>query len=214
MTIYNQLGCLGYNGLYQESILVGYLKDIMKDYAHRPSFHRKPHRHSASMTKIGLISALILSGLIVAFFFFRTPTPPSIEASKVTAPKVKKKSTHHAAAQPTEPAEPDNRFDFYTLLPNTAVDIPNTADTPTTAQPPPSQGSFIIQAGSFLQGEDAEKLRASLALLGFEARVQAVSITQNQTRYRVYLGPFASEQLASEAKTRLDIPDALILKNH
>jgi cell division protein FtsN len=67
-----------------------------------------------------------------------------------------------------------------------------------------------------MQGEDAEKLRASLALLGYETRVQAVSITQGQTRYRVYLGPFASEPLALEAQMHLktNIPDALILKNH
>ncbi|MEC8298974.1 MAG: SPOR domain-containing protein [Pseudomonadota bacterium] len=46
-----------------------------------------------------------------------------------------------------------------------------------------------IQAGSFYEYDDANEVRGSLILLGLEARIEIVSI-ENQNRYRVILGPY------------------------
>ena len=48
---------------------------------------------------------------------------------------------------------------------------------------------YVLQAGSFNNKTDAEKLKASLALLGFEAHIQ--SVTVNGTAWhRVRTGPY------------------------
>jgi cell division protein FtsN len=51
---------------------------------------------------------------------------------------------------------------------------------------------FYVQAGSFPNEDDAEKLKAKLALLGLEAGLQTAVIPDRGTYHRVRLGPFAS----------------------
>jgi len=50
-----------------------------------------------------------------------------------------------------------------------------------------------LQVGSFQSPEDAEKLKAKLALLGVEANVQSATIPEKGVWYRVRLGPYKTE---------------------
>ena len=50
---------------------------------------------------------------------------------------------------------------------------------------------YLVQAGSFQNAEDAEKLKARLALGGFEASIVRVNIPEKGLWHRVRLGPFA-----------------------
>jgi cell division protein FtsN len=112
---------------------------------------------------------------------------------------------------------PRPRFDFYTILPEMEVVIPegSVAPAPTPAVPaaipaptraelPAAEtpGGYILQAGSFRSAADADGLKAQLALLGYEAAVQRVSINQD-TYHRVRLGPFADVEAANAARARL-----------
>ena len=47
---------------------------------------------------------------------------------------------------------------------------------------------YILQAGSFRNRQDAEKLKATVALLGLEASINQVSINREQW-HRVRIGP-------------------------
>jgi len=49
---------------------------------------------------------------------------------------------------------------------------------------------FYVQAGSFPNEDDAEKLKAKLALLGIEASLQSAVIPDRGIFHRVRLGPF------------------------
>ena len=49
---------------------------------------------------------------------------------------------------------------------------------------------FWLQAGSFASEADAENLKARLALAGWEAAIQPVSLPDKGLRYRVRLGPY------------------------
>ena len=49
-------------------------------------------------------------------------------------------------------------------------------------------GSYVLQAGSFTDIADAERMRATLALLGMESRLQRVSI-DDDVYHRVRIGP-------------------------
>lgn len=76
------------------------------------------------------------------------------------------------------------------------------ADAAATEAPRDERSTFLLQAGSFRTLDDAEGMRARLALLGYEARVISADVN-GQTLYRVRLGPFARVDDVNQAKSRL-----------
>lgn len=100
-------------------------------------------------------------------------------------------------------------FDFYTILPELEVAIPEQELAAPIKQTPASKynspltqtgGSFTLQAGSFRQLEQADKLKARLALQGVIANIQTVTINDGDTWHRVRIGP--TRDLAQLNKTR------------
>lgn len=123
---------------------------------------------------------------------------------------------------PTKPeAEiPKPRFEFYTLLPNQTIDIEEemgevepAADISKPPTPTGSAESYVLQAGSFRQMEDAERRRAELLLLGLEPNIEE-SNGDNGRWFRVYVGPFKSQAGMTKARslTAGQSIDTLVLK--
>ena len=70
---------------------------------------------------------------------------------------------------------------------------------PTVAKAPVTQ--FFLQAGSFRQQAEADRVRAQIILLGQDVRVESVKV-RDEPWYRVLVGPFGSrEQLNAAQKT-------------
>ncbi len=79
----------------------------------------------------------------------------------------------------------------------------NVVAAPAAAVPQPATGSgYLLQVGAFPNSADAETLKAKLAMQGFVANVQSVSIS-GQTYNRVRLGPFHSATELESTKQRL-----------
>ena len=79
----------------------------------------------------------------------------------------------------------------------------NVVAAPASALPQPGAGSgYLLQVGAFPNSADAETLKAKLAMQGFVANVQSVSIG-GQTYNRVRLGPFHSATELESTKQRL-----------
>ncbi|OOG49785.1 SPOR domain-containing protein [Rhodanobacter sp. C01] len=79
----------------------------------------------------------------------------------------------------------------------------NITAAPASAVPTPAAGSgYLLQVGAFPNAADAETLKAKMALQGFVANVQSVSIN-GQTYHRVRLGPFRSATELESTKQRL-----------
>jgi len=83
------------------------------------------------------------------------------------------------------------------------------------ANPPTSAAteSYLLQAGSFRQREDADRRRAELLLLGLQPNVEE-SDSDTGHWFRVYLGPYNSHTEVTRAKSLMaaqDI-DSLLLK--
>jgi len=128
-----------------------------------------------------------------------------------------------AVAEDTRPQENRPRFDFYTLLKETEVIVPDPpAPQPQVqapAAPPPAKKetpakavastaaatgeTYLLQAGSFKSARDADSLRARLLLLNLNASVQQVSPRAGETWHRVLVGPFSSSASVTEARTML-----------
>jgi cell division protein FtsN len=128
------------------------------------------------------------------------------------------------------------RYDFYSVLPEKEVVIPDaeinaqakaeqqstqstsSAATPVTndaATGAAASGKYLLQVGSFPSAGDAEALKAKLALQGFRAEVKPVTVN-GKTWNRVRLGPFASASKLEATKKKLDAAGihAIALKEH
>jgi hypothetical protein len=145
----------------------------------------------------------LLSGLFVSFMLYLSSLPPAGEEAVASAP-----APEPAASEPPKP-----RFDFYTMLPEQNIDLdvePASVANPRTAA---TAETYLLQAGSFRQREDADRRRAELLLLGLSPKVEETN-SDNGRWFRVYLGPFSSHPDMARARSLTagqDI-DTLLLK--
>ncbi|UYM14638.1 SPOR domain-containing protein [Endozoicomonas euniceicola] len=126
-------------------------------------------------------------------------------------------------------SEPNPVFDFYTLLPETEVVLPEPEATPVTRpatkpavqskpaktpRKPAKHNRYLLQAGSFRSEKDAERLRATLILAGLTPRISKVSVAGGETWHRVQIGPFDDQGSLDNARRILAEQkiDSLLLK--
>jgi cell division protein FtsN len=115
------------------------------------------------------------------------------------------KSSEKAAGDAAKPA---TKFDFYTLLPEREVIVPNEREAikPATdkpkAAPAETEEPLFLQVGSFRAAQEADRRRAQVILLGLEAKVESVQ-ANGDTWYRVQAGPFTSREKLSKARSQL-----------
>jgi cell division septation protein DedD len=147
----------------------------------------------------------LLSGIFLCFLAYLYMLPPA----DAPAPGPE---TAPVASVPAEPPKP--RFDFYTMLPQQTLE--DAVEPAGVASPPagaPAE-SYLLQAGSFRQREDADRRRAELLLLGLQPNVEE-SDSDTGHWFRVYLGPYNSHTEMAQAKSLMaaqDI-DSLLLKH-
>jgi cell division protein FtsN len=121
------------------------------------------------------------------------------------------KTPPKAAAKPSEkttdvPASKP-KFDFYTILPETEIVLPERTARAQAKSPHPERsaavadnGYYVLQAASYARFQEADELKARLALLGLEAHIQKVTIEGRGEYHRVRLGPYARlEDLDADA---------------
>src|SRR3546814_6185237 len=65
-----------------------------------------------------------------------------------------------------------------------------------------NQARYILQAGAFGASGDAEAVKARIALLGLNARVES-AVIKGKTVYRVRLGPYGTATELASAKAKL-----------
>ena len=76
-----------------------------------------------------------------------------------------------------------------------------------------SDERYILQAGSFRQGADADRRRAQILLLGLDAKVESVEANGDRW-HRVYVGPFQSHNTLTDARSKLinESIDTLVIR--
>jgi cell division protein FtsN len=105
-----------------------------------------------------------------------------------------------------EPAKPKSKFDFYTILPETETVLPEREprQAPRVAKTTPEESvNYVLQAGSFPTYEDADQLKAKLALQGLTAHIQKVTIEGKGEFHRVRLGPYEKLEELDAANQQL-----------
>lgn len=133
-------------------------------------------------------------GLFISFLVYLADIKPQ-------ADKPKAANTKAISSEKAESKTSNTRFEFYTLLPEREVIVP--AEEESASDKPQQTLIYILQAGSFKNPADADRLRAKLLLLGLEAKVEEVSGAGNGTWHRVQVGPFTSRSKLSKARNML-----------
>jgi len=148
-----------------------------------------------------------------------TTTAPSVrEAVRPSASPTAEPvaSTGSEAPARETPPHPASRFDFYDMLPQVEVVIPDSQDTSPRREPRTtidSAGNYVLQAGAFTVLADADRMQASLALLGIESHIQSVPI-DDDVYHRVRIGPIDDLAELNRLRRRLweaDV-DTLLLR--
>lgn len=175
----------------------------------RKTARRKTRRRKKSEPLPGwawMLFGLTVGLAVAAAIYINDRRPPDTAgpAAEAEAPArvVKKK-----AAEP-DPDKP--RFDFYEMLPKFEVIIPEQdlearPDVAPTAVETP--GAYVLQAGSFSTFEDADRMKARLALLGVMSRIQKVTVDDREY-HRVRIGPV--NDLGELNRTRETLRDARV----
>ena len=154
----------------------------------------------------GLVIGLVVGlgvGLALYYLDPRTPAPPATDATE----------TGPASAREGAAEEPADRYDFYEMLPNFEVVVPEREaavrrDAP--AAPVERAGAYVLQVGSYRKFEEADRVRAQLALQGIESKVQRVSV-DNDTWHRVRVGPISDLGELNRIRDRLREADMDLL---
>jgi len=126
----------------------------------------------------------------------------------VAGPVPEPAQTPASAAAPDDgaiadtPAPPE--LDFYDMLPKQEVEVPGQVQPEPSAasNAPLPTGDVVLQAGSFKQATEAEKMQAELALLGVSAKIQRASV-DDETWYRVRIGPIATVEELRNVQSKL-----------
>lgn len=167
----------------------------------------------------------VVLGLVVAGAFLASDWAPMLR--KKTGPQPNPEAVAPKVSEPPIAEAKDKRknYDFYSVLPEMEVVIPDAeisakardekaraqaaaaaaqqpATSPATPAAPSGNSRYLLQAGSYPTPKAADEVKARLAMLGFNAQVQPVTIN-GKTWNRVRLGPYASAGELETAKSAL-----------
>ena len=119
-------------------------------------------------------------------------------------------ATETSKAASKEPGEARKeskpKFDFYTILPEIETVLPEKEiKSKPVIKSAKTEGGviYVLQAGSFGNYQDADQLKARLALLGLVAQIQKVAIEGRGEYHRVRLGPYEKLEELDSVSRRL-----------
>ena len=172
------------------------------------------------------LAGAVAGGLVTWVVLGRDPAAEQVRATV-------ERTVGHSIGVDTTGPPPKPKFEFYTLLPEMEVVVPDedlaapspapaesasTDETGATdtaastgtaveenkqAEPAPGSGHYVLQVASFKSMNDADGLKAQLTLLGFRPVVQTVAINSDEKWHRVRIGPYADRDSLEAARIRL-----------
>ncbi|MDA1342484.1 MAG: SPOR domain-containing protein [Methyloglobulus sp.] len=194
---------------------------MAKDYKHRANSRDASNRrrNNQKSSGIGLLKWMLITALIIGFAVFlvylKSPelqkSAPAVAANsqeKVVPEKSGKteannKSSTAEVKKDQKPQPP--QFDFYTILPKKEVVVPDHEIKTRTREEQVGKNkkaSYMIQAGSSRDPKDADQLRAKLALMGIESKIQKARV-ESAIWYRVKIGPYSQMGSVNTIMSRL-----------
>ena len=181
---------------------------MTKDYAKRKRARKKTNTRTPKRTTKKPISPIIVffSGILLtlfAVFLWALVKKPEVikelvadaqsnQETQSTSQKDSQDSTEPKSGTQTQ-GKKDTGYTYHETLTNKKVDVE-------VIKPPKTDTnkSYIMQCGAFRQLPDAEKMKAELAFIGFQA-----TILTKGGWHRVRLGPYQSKRTAESDRHKL-----------
>jgi cell division protein FtsN len=192
---------------------------MSRDYKPRPERTTKQSQGNPFVTGLlvgfllgvaaSLTVVMMIKGEKSPFADLASPEKPLsekiAESAKEKAAKENDKA-QEAKTETSESTEDKTRFDFYTILPGSERQV-STEEVKIKEQSaePSVPNTYFLQVGAFQKEEEADNMKATLALQGFEALVQTATIPNKGVWHRVRVGPLKNLELINKTKADLAI---------
>lgn len=226
-----------------------------QNYQNRNKNNKRPAQSSGGAFQWMLITGLLIGLVVFAVYLKGTGIKKikhQLQQHPITAPIVAQVATPTVAETlaglspeavekleqqpdmlpPPEAVSDVPQFDFYTILPEKEVLVPeqdiitrvreeknaqqqittvkmpidstitDVVEEPQTTSPVKSSVSYMMQAGSYKNSVDAEKMRSNLEAMGIEARIEKAKVGET-IYHRIKMGPYAQMSSVSNIRTRL-----------
>ena len=181
---------------------------MSKDY--KASARPRRRGGSGSSLLAGILIGLVLGlgiALGVAWYINKVPNPFSTRQTPAPTPLPKAeapKSSPSQTARLDDKAKADDskpRFDYHKILPG--EDVEKAAKDAQKGSTAAVREAFFLQAGAFQNARDADDMKARLALLGIEARIETSSASDKGVLHRVRVGPYTSVEELNRTRDTL-----------
>ena len=164
-----------------------------------------------------LLTGMVIGSVLTALFLGWKQDPQHGFGSGINQMIEKSRQTQspqdQAADKPVSNERPKSpSYDFYTILPEIEQVIPEEYTPPPVSKQTPEKTQpekqtvrpdhYLLQAGSFGKREEADQLKARLALSGYESYIQKVTV-DGKKYYRVRMGPFRNLEKLDKASSDL-----------
>jgi cell division protein FtsN len=171
--------------------------------------YKKPQRRSLDLTRFrefgaGVVVGAVLAGGVLIYL------KDSSNAVAETVPRPEPQRSPAATdSDPAASGETGESYDFYEMLPKFEVVVPEKdkevkRDVPATKVDRP--GVYVLQAGSYRNQADADRIAAQLKLQGIDAKVQRVAV-DNDVWHRVRIGPIKDLEEVNRVRAQLQQAD-------
>ena len=139
------------------------------------------------------VSLFLMLGIFAAFLLFLDQ-------------KIVQNNTPAEPTKTSKPVDDKPRIDFYSILPDRVVDIPISEEDQQAIENPSinktAGEAIFLQVGSFQSVNEADSMKAQLALIGLEAKIESAEVNKG-IWHRVVLGPYSDNGKLSRTKNQL-----------
>ena len=163
----------------------------------------------------GMLAGIVLAS--TAFVYLGGTPRKSRDTADAPRPDPYRAAPADADSGGVGPGRTAEKYDFYQMLPNFEVVVPEKDKDVKRDQPAAAKierpGVYVLQAGSYRNEADADRVRAQLALQGVDARVQRVAVDAD-VWHRVRIGPITNLEELNKVRRQLRAAevDALVIR--
>ncbi len=183
--------------------------------------YKRPRKGSLELWRMREFGMGALVGIVLAgsatVYIMNGRQHEAIAREKTDSPRPDPHRKAPADPEASGTAAAGEKYDFYEMLPNFEVVVPEKdkdvkRDLPAAAKVE-RPGVYVLQAGSYRNEADADRVRAQLAMQGIDAKVQRVAV-DSDVWHRVRIGPITRLDDLNRLRKQLQAADvdALVIR--
>jgi cell division protein FtsN len=187
---------------------------MAKDYKHRAYVRdqqSKRRKSKQSNNLFGIVRWMLVTALLIGFAVFLVylkslgDKPPGVSTISQATDIQSKTQDKPAENKPKKAAAHTPKFEFYTILPKKEQIVPDYEVKTRTREAQVGKNkktSYVLQAGSYRTPEEADQMKAKLALMGIESKIKRAKV-ESTLWYIVKIGPYQQINSINTLMTRL-----------